>query len=150
PPDGLHITWYGHSNVLVEIEGCRMLFDPVWSERCSPSRLLGPRRLHPNPMPLTGLPRLDAVVISHDHCDHLDTPTVWELLRLQEAPFVVPLGIGAHLQRWGVPDGRIVELDWDEGVTIAGVRLTATEARHFSGRGFSRDHTLWASWVLAG
>ena len=150
PPDGLHITWYGHSSALVEIEGCRALFDPVWSERCSPSSWVGPRRLHPTPVPLAGLPLLDAVVISHDHYDHLDAATVRELVRLQQAPFLVPLGIGAHLERWGVPADRIVELDWDEDVTIGGVRFTATEARHFSGRAFSRDRTLWASWVLAG
>ncbi|SHN40163.1 MBL fold metallo-hydrolase [Cryptosporangium aurantiacum] len=149
-PDGLHVTWYGHSSALVEIEGCRVLFDPVWSERCSPSSLVGPRRLHPNPVPLAQLPRVDAVVISHDHYDHLDGPTVRGLVRLQEVPFLVPLGIGAHLERWGVPADRIVELDWDESVVVAGVRFTATEARHFSGRAFSRDNTLWASWVVAG
>ncbi|MGW2169472.1 MBL fold metallo-hydrolase [Streptomyces sp. NPDC001705] len=148
--EGLYVTWYGHSSALVEIEGCRVLIDPVWSERCSPSPLLGPRRLHPNPVPLAGLPRLDAVVISHDHYDHLDAPTVRELVRLQPVPFVVPLGIGAHLERWGVPAARIVELDWDDHVTLAGVRLTATEARHYSGRALTQNNTLWASWVLAG
>ncbi|MGY0488180.1 MBL fold metallo-hydrolase [Streptomyces sp. WG-D5] len=149
-PDGLHVTWYGHSSALIEIEGCRVLIDPVWSERCSPAPLAGPRRLHPNPVPLAGLPRLDAVVISHDHYDHLDAPTVRELVRVQSAPFVVPLGVGAHLERWGVPADRIVELDWDESITVAGVRLTATEARHYSGRGPAQNNTLWASWVLAG
>ncbi|MFC9059325.1 MBL fold metallo-hydrolase [Streptomyces sp. NPDC057074] len=148
--DGLYVTWYGHSSALVEIEGCRVLVDPVWSERCSPSPLLGPRRLHPNPVPLAGLPKLDAVVISHDHYDHLDAPTVRELVRLQPVPFVVPLGVGAHLERWGVPAARIVELDWDEHVTLAGVRLTPTEARHYSGRALTQNNTLWASWVLAG
>ncbi|MFF3617091.1 MBL fold metallo-hydrolase [Streptomyces sp. NPDC002580] len=150
PPGGLHITWHGHSSALVEIEGARILTDPVFSDRCSPAPLPGPRRLHPSPVPVTELPPLDAVVISHDHYDHLDAPTVRALTRSQTAPFVVPLGVGAHLERWNVPAARIVELDWDESVTVNGVRLTATEARHYSGRGLTRDRTLWASWVLAG
>jgi L-ascorbate metabolism protein UlaG (beta-lactamase superfamily) len=90
------------------------------------------------------------VLISHDHYDHLDLPSVRILLRTQTAPFVVPLGIGAHLRSWGVPDDRIVELDWNDDTTVAGLTLTCTEARHFSGRFFSRDTTLWASWVIAG
>jgi L-ascorbate metabolism protein UlaG (beta-lactamase superfamily) len=150
-PDALRVTWYGHSSALVEIDGGRVLFDPVWGERCSPSALVGPRRLHPPPVPLTELPPVAAVVISHDHYDHLDLPTIQTLVRTQRAPFVVPLGVGSHLERWGVPADRIVELDWDEEVTVGdGLRLVAAPARHFSGRGFARDGTLWASWVLAG
>jgi L-ascorbate metabolism protein UlaG (beta-lactamase superfamily) len=149
-PDGLSIIWYGHSSALVEIEGRRVLFDPVWSDRCSPSTLVGPRRLHPVPMPLDELPQLDAIVISHDHYDHLDMPTVRELARIQAAPFLVPLGVGAHLERWGVPPKRIIELDWDETADVAGLRFVASAARHFSGRAFSRDGTLWASWVVRG
>jgi L-ascorbate metabolism protein UlaG (beta-lactamase superfamily) len=127
-----------------------VLFDPVWSERCSPSTLVGPRRLHPVPVPIEDLPPLDVIAISHDHYDHLDTASVRALVRTQSAPFVVPLGVGAHLDRWGVPAERIIELDWEEHAEIAGLRLTATAARHFSGRAFARDGTLWASWVLAG
>jgi L-ascorbate metabolism protein UlaG (beta-lactamase superfamily) len=148
--DGLHVTWYGHSSALVEIEGRRVLFDPIWSDRCSPSPLVGPRRLHPPPAPLDRLPQVDAIVISHDHYDHLDMATVRGLTRTQSAPFVVPLGVGGHLDRWGVPPARIIELDWEDSVSVAGLRLTATAARHFSGRAFSRDNTLWASWLLAG
>ncbi|WP_308259113.1 MBL fold metallo-hydrolase [Pseudonocardia sp. H11422] len=146
----LAATWYGHSTVLIEIDGRRVLADPVWSDRVSPSRLLGPRRLHPVPAPLDGLPPVDAVVISHDHYDHLDLPTVRALLRAGSAPFVVPLGIGAHLRRWGVPGERVVELDWNESATIAGLTLSCTEARHFSGRSLRRNTTLWSSWVIAG
>ncbi|MBK1789120.1 MBL fold metallo-hydrolase [Prauserella cavernicola] len=148
--DGLHLTWFGHASTLVELDGARVLLDPVWSDRASPSRLLGPKRLHPVPHRLTDLPALDAIVISHDHYDHLDMPTVRELVRTQEAPFVVPLGVGAHLRRWKVPEHRIVELDWDGEHEVAGVRLVATAAQHFSGRAFRRNNTLWASWVLAG
>jgi L-ascorbate metabolism protein UlaG (beta-lactamase superfamily) len=150
PAEGLHITWYGHASALVEIEGSRVLVDPVWSDRVSPSARVGPKRLHPVPIPLEQLPPLDAIVISHDHYDHLDLPTVRTLLRTQEAPFLVPLGIGAHLERWRVPAERIIELDWEQSAVLGALRLTATEAQHFSGRGFSRDGTLWASWVVAG
>jgi L-ascorbate metabolism protein UlaG (beta-lactamase superfamily) len=144
------VVWYGHSSALVEIERRRVLIDPVWSQRCSPSALVGPRRLHRPPVPLTQLPPLDAIVISHDHYDHLDAQTVRALTLTQSAPFVVPLGVGAHLERWGVPSHRVVELDWHEQVEVAGLRVTATPARHFSGRGLRRDTTLWASWVIAG
>jgi L-ascorbate metabolism protein UlaG (beta-lactamase superfamily) len=146
----LAVTWFGHASALLEIDGQRVLFDPVWGERVSPSPLLGPTRLHPAPIPFPALPPVDAVVISHDHYDHLDLPTVRALLHGSEALFVVPLGIGVHLRTWGVPDKRIVELDWDESATVGGLTLTCTEARHFSGRFFARDTTLWASWVIAG
>jgi L-ascorbate metabolism protein UlaG (beta-lactamase superfamily) len=146
----LAVTWFGHSSALLEVDGRRVLVDPVWGQRVSPSPLVGPERLHPAPVPLTDLPEVDAVLISHDHYDHLDLPTVRELLRRQRAPFVVPLGIGAHLRRWGVPEDRVVELDWDGEVQIAGLTLTCTEARHFSGRFLTRDTTLWSSWVVAG
>jgi L-ascorbate metabolism protein UlaG (beta-lactamase superfamily) len=136
--------------VLVEIEGARVLLDPVWSDRCSPTPGIGPKRLHPMPVALADLPRVDAIVISHDHYDHLDMPTIQALTRSQQAPFLVPLGVGAHLERWGVPATRIIELDWDERATVAGVEFIATAARHFSGRGFTRDETLWASWVIKG
>ncbi|MEV1328701.1 MBL fold metallo-hydrolase [Micromonospora costi] len=146
----LNIVWYGHASALVEIEGRRVLLDPVWSERCSPSALVGPRRLHQPPVRLDELPPLDAIVISHDHYDHLDLPTVRGLLATQRAPFLVPLGVGAHLDRWGVPEERIVELDWSETHSVAGLEITATAAQHFSGRGLRRDGTLWSSWVIAG
>jgi L-ascorbate metabolism protein UlaG (beta-lactamase superfamily) len=149
PDSGLHLTWYGHASVLVEAQGRRVLLDPVWSRRCSPSQLAGPARLHPVPVALDQLPALDAVVISHDHYDHLDYRTVKALTAGQDAPFVVPLGVGAHLDRWGVPANRIVELDWDESVELDGLRLTCTAAQHFSGRTLARDRTLWSSWVLA-
>ncbi|QSY50354.1 MBL fold metallo-hydrolase [Streptomyces griseocarneus] len=147
---GLRLTWMGHSSVLAEIDGARVLFDPVWSERCSPFAHLGPRRLHPVPVPLAETGPLDAVVISHDHYDHLDMPTVRALARTGTA-FVVPLGVGAHLEHWGVPADRVTELDWHESTEVAGLTLTATPARHFCGRALrNTQHTLWASWVVAG
>ena len=147
---GLAVSWLGHSTALVEVDGYRVLTDPIWSERCSPSDLIGPGRLHPVPLPLEALPAVDAIVISHDHYDHLDFDTVIALARSQRAPFVTPLGVGAHLRDWGVPEHRIVELDWDEHARIGGLTLVCTPARHFSGRFLSRNHTLWASWAMIG
>ncbi len=146
----LAVTWLGHASALIELDGHWILADPVWGDRVSPSPIVGPHRLHPVPMTLDELPRLDAVIISHDHYDHLDLPTVRALVAGQDAPFFVPMGIGAHLRKWGVPEGRIVELDWNESATAGAITLTCTEARHFSGRGLKRDVTLWSSWSLAG
>jgi L-ascorbate metabolism protein UlaG (beta-lactamase superfamily) len=147
---GVEIVWYGHASALVEIEGSRVLVDPIWSDRCSPAAQVGPKRLHPVPVPLEELPQVDAVLISHDHYDHLDMPTVRRLVAGQSAPFLVPLGIGSHLRRWGVPEHRIIELDWDETCTLGDLTFTLTAAHHFSGRGTTRNTTLWGSWVLAG
>ena len=151
----LAVTWFGHATALIEVDGYRVLTDPVWSERVSPSPLVGPARLHPVPVPLSALPPVDVVVISHDHYDHLDRETVRALVASQQAPFVVPIGIGAHLRKWRVPEARIIELDWGASVSItrpgrAELSVTCTEARHFSGRGLTRNTTLWASWVFAG
>ncbi|MET8374000.1 MBL fold metallo-hydrolase [Micromonospora profundi] len=148
--DELAVIWYGHASALIEIEGRRVLLDPMWSDRCSPSGLVGPRRLHEPPVRMDELPPLDAILISHDHYDHLDMATVQALTAGQSAPFLVPLGVGAHLDRWGVPAERIIELDWAESHRVAGLEITATPAQHFSGRGLRRDGTLWSSWVVAG
>lgn len=147
---GLAVTWFGHASVLVEIDQARVLLDPVWSARCSPSRHVGPRRLHPVPVSLADLGSLDAVVISHDHYDHLDTETVRHLASSTEAVFVVPLGVGAHLLAWEVPEQRIVELDWGQTHAVAGIELRCVEAQHFSGRGLRRNGTLWSQWVVVG
>ncbi|MFF4600406.1 MBL fold metallo-hydrolase [Amycolatopsis sp. NPDC001319] len=148
--EGLFLTWYGHASTLVEIDGARVLCDPVWSDRVSPAAFVGPRRLHAAPVPLDAVGRIDAIVISHDHYDHLDLATVRALLEAHDAPFLVPLGVGAHLERWHVPASRIVELDWHEEAEVAGIRFVATPAQHFSGRGIGNDSTLWTSWVIAG
>ena len=144
------MTWLGHATALVEIDGVRILTDPVWSERVSPSEWLGPRRFFPPPLPLEELPPIDAVVVSHDHYDHLDMRTI-EALAARGARFLVPLGVGAHLEAWGVPPSQSDELDWDESRLVGHVTATFAPARHFSGRSLTgRDATLWGSWVLAG
>jgi L-ascorbate metabolism protein UlaG (beta-lactamase superfamily) len=150
PASGLRATWIGWASVLVEIDGRIVLTDPVWSERCSPSTLVGPRRFHPPPIALDELPHVDLVVISHDHYDHLDMPTV-QALSARGTHFAVPLGIGAHLERWAVPASRIHELDWNETLRLDDLTVTATPARHYSGRNpMYGDGTLWASWVVKG
>ena len=150
PASGLRLTWMGHSSVLAEIDGQRVLFDPVWGERCSPFPFAGPKRLHPVPLPLAALGRVDVVVISHDHYDHLDLPTI-KALAGTDTLFAVPLGVGAHLEHWGVSPDRLRELDWHEETRVGGLTLTATPARHFCGRGLrNTQHTLWASWAVAG
>lgn len=150
PPSGLRVTWFGHSSSLIEIDGKRVLTDPMWSERASPLDWLGPKRWYPPPIELEQLPKLDAVVISHDHYDHLDYKSVTRLSALG-VKFIVPLGVGAHLEYWGVPLAQIIELDWWERTEIGGVTIVATPARHASGRFlFDKDHTLWAGYALLG
>jgi L-ascorbate metabolism protein UlaG (beta-lactamase superfamily) len=151
PASGLRITWLGHSTALIEIDGARVLTDPVWSERASPSTLAGPKRFHPPPLALDALPPLDAVVVSHDHYDHLDMATA-RALAARGTAFHVPLGLAAHLRLWGVPAAQIVEHDWWQAAHLpGGVDVVSTPARHFSGRGLrDRDHTLWTSWSLIG
>ena len=148
---GLRATWLGHSTVMIEIDGLRVLTDPVWGKRASPSQLAGPKRFQPVPLGLKALPPLDAVVISHDHYDHLDHGSIRELVKLQSVPFITSLGVGAHLQAWGVPPERIVELDWWEHWQhpAAELRIHATPSQHFSGRSLSdRNATLWSSLVI--
>ncbi|MGV9688278.1 MBL fold metallo-hydrolase [Streptomyces sp. NPDC003444] len=150
PATGLRLTWLGHSGVLAEIDGHRVLFDPVWGDRCSPFPFAGPKRLHPVPVSLAALGPVDVVVISHDHYDHLDLPTI-KALATTDTLFAVPLGVGAHLERWGVSASRLRELDWNESTEVGALRLTATPARHFCGRGLrNKQHTLWASWAVRG
>ncbi len=150
PATRLRAPWLGHSTTLIEIDGYRVLTDPVWGARASPSRLVGPKRFQPVPVALRALPPIDLVVISHDHYDHLDYPTVRELAKLN-VPFVTSLGIGAHLESWGVPAERIAELDWWQTHTPRGkdLAVTAAPSQHFSGRGLhDRNSTLWSSMVI--
>lgn len=145
---GLRVTWLGHSTVLLEIDGVRLLTDPVFGERVSPFSFIGPKRFHPVPAGLAELPPLDVVLLSHDHYDHLCAETMRTLAKI-DVPIVTSLGVGARLERLGVAPERITELDWGESAEVRGLRLTATPAQHFSGRGTTdRNHTLWSSWVL--
>jgi L-ascorbate metabolism protein UlaG (beta-lactamase superfamily) len=151
PADALRATWLGHSTMLLEVDGRRFLTDPVWAGRASPSQLIGPKRFFAPPLALADVPPLDGIILSHDHYDHLD-PLAIRALTGRTARFYCPLGVGAHLRRWGVPASKITELTWWDEVPVApDFKLVATPARHFSGRGLlNRDSTLWASWVLLG
>jgi L-ascorbate metabolism protein UlaG (beta-lactamase superfamily) len=151
PSSGLRITWLGHSTTLVEIDGARILTDPNWSERSSPSRWVGPVRFHPPPIAIADLPPIDGVVVSHEHFDHLDMATV-RALAAKGIPFHVALGVGAHLALWGVPRAQIREHDWWEKTTLPnGIELLSTPARHFNGRGVpGRTGALWTSWSIVG
>ena len=150
PASGLRVTWLGHSTLLLEIDGRRVLVDPVWGERASPFSFLGPKRFYAPLLALDELPSLDAIVISHDHYDHLDVPTV-KALGQRGVRWIVPLGVGAHLVSWGVPESAITELDWWGETRVADLVVTATPARHFSGRGLGdQNRTLWAGWAIAG
>lgn len=151
PKSGLRITWLGHSTTLIELDGARIVTDPHWSLRASPSMRVGPKRFHPPPLPLESLGQVDAVVISHDHYDHLDMTTV-KRLGARGVRFVVPLGIGAHLEGWGIPASQITELSWWESFTLpSGVRIVSTPGQHFSGRLFPDGNpVLWSSYSLLG
>jgi L-ascorbate metabolism protein UlaG (beta-lactamase superfamily) len=145
---GLRVTWLGHSTLLLEVGGRRVLTDPVFGERASPFSFAGPRRFHPTPVRLDELPPLDAVLLSHDHYDHLCKATMTALAK-GAVPVVTSLGVGAHLEALGWPRARIHELDWGESLEVGGVRFSANPAQHFSGRGLhDRNSTLWSSWVL--
>jgi len=148
PATGLRVTWLGHSSTLVEIDGHRVLTDPVWSERVSPMSYVGPTRWYAPLVPLLDLSGVDAVVISHDHYDHLDMRTV-QAMKGWAARFYVPLGVGAHLAYWGIPEERIVELDWWDKVKVRDLEITCTPARHASGRhALDKGATLWAGWAF--
>ncbi len=150
PDSGLRATWLGHSTVLIEIDGLRVLTDPVWGSRASPWQLAGPKRFQPVPIALKAMPPTDVVIISHDHYDHLDYPTISELAKT-DVPFITSLGVGAHLEAWGVQPECITELDWWESHELpkSGLMVTAAPSQHFSGRTLhSRNATLWSSFAI--
>jgi L-ascorbate metabolism protein UlaG (beta-lactamase superfamily) len=154
PASGLRLTWMGHSSTLVEIDGMRVLLDPVWDERASPLRWAGPKRFYAAPLKLTEMPRLDLVVVSHDHYDHLGESTIRRLAAMptmQDTEWVTSLGVGEILEDYGVKRRRITELDWTQSLGDAALEITALPSRHFSGRSmFNRFETLWSSFVLKG
>lgn len=151
PSTGLRITWFGHSSTLIEIDGQRFLTDPMWSERAGPAAWLGPARFFPVLIQLEELGPIDAVLVSHDHYDHLDHRTIQAMRGWKHTVFVVPLGVGAHLEYWGIAPERIREVDWWDAVEFGDVSVVSTPARHASGRHlFDRDAKLWSSYSLLG
>jgi L-ascorbate metabolism protein UlaG (beta-lactamase superfamily) len=156
----------GHSIMLVEIDGVRVLLDPVWDKRAAPVSWAGPKRFFEAPLPLGELPAIDVVLVSHDHYDHFGQETIRRLAKLEaasEAQWVTSLGVGKRLRKFGVKEENIAELDWTDSLTVTSksdgaaiedksdLKITALPARHFSGRGlFDRFDTLWSSFVLKG
>lgn len=145
----LKITWFGHSSYLLQVEGKNILVDPVFSERTSPFQFMGNKRFKGTDfIKPSDLPPIDIMVISHDHYDHLDYHTILAL-KGQTKHFITSLGVGAHLEHWGIDAHQITELAWTISTSpLPGISLTAMPARHFSGRLFKRNQTLWSSFVL--
>lgn len=138
----------GHSTVLMRLHDAFWLTDPMFSDRSSPIPFAGPKRFHAPPISIDELPPIKGVIISHDHYDHLDHDSIMRLAGKTEY-FLTPLGVGDILIGWGVPAAKVRQLDWWQDMEIGGVRLVATPARHFSGRGlFNKNQTQWASWVI--
>ena len=148
PTDSIKFIWFGHSTILINITNTIVLVDPVFSPSASPVKFLVPR-FQPPVLDLSELPKIDIVLISHDHYDHLDMNTV-QYLRDKVPKFVVPLGVTSHLKSWGVSEEKMIELDWWQSTSFDQVTFTSAPAQHFSGRQalFNTSQTLWSSWVV--
>jgi L-ascorbate metabolism protein UlaG (beta-lactamase superfamily) len=152
PRTGLRVTWLGHSSLFLEIDGARILIDPMFGMYAAPFPLVGRKRFHPVPARLRQFPTIDAIIQSHDHYDHLSAKT-WRRIAKLGVPVVTPIGVGQRLEKFGVDESLITEVDWWEDYSPPGtnVKITAAPAQHFSGRTVGdRNSTLWASWVIAG
>lgn len=148
--EALRCTWLGHSTTLLEIDGALVLTDPVFGPRAAPVSWMGPKRFHPAPIEPEQLPDLDVIIVSHDHYDHLDYPTITRLAA-RDTRWITSLGVGAHLESWGVRPDLITELDWWDETEVAGLRIVATPSRHFSGRGPGASAaTFWSSFAICG
>ncbi len=145
------ITWFGHSTILLQTEGKNILADPMFSKDLSPVRWYSrPRYSKGLPLNIDELPEIDAVLITHDHYDHLDYPTIKQI-KNKVKKFYTPLGVSAHLIRWGISADRIEELDWYEDARLGKLTLTLTPSHHYSGRSLSdRFETLWGGWIIKG
>jgi L-ascorbate metabolism protein UlaG (beta-lactamase superfamily) len=145
------IIWFGHSAVLLQLDGKNILLDPMLGQVPAPHPALGNKRFSKElPIEIEQLPNIDAVLISHDHYDHLDYHSIQKLKEKSKA-FYVPLGVGAHLKAWGIPEENIHELNWWDEIQHEEIHLAFTPSRHFSGRGLGdRFSTLWGSWVIKG
>ena len=145
---GLSVTWIGHSSFLIQLGGINILTDPVWSDRASPVRWAGPKRVSPPGFPIAQLPPIDLVIQSHNHYDHLDDRTVRHLVRTHpDSRWVAPVGVGSFIRERGARN--VSEHDWWDEVDVLGLTLACTPAQHFSGRGFTdRNQSLWCGWAL--
>jgi len=143
----LKTIWFGHSTILINIDGVILLIDPVFSDAASPLNFVG-RRFQKPVLQLNELPDIDFIVISHDHYDHLDFETIRYFVN-KETTFIVPLGVGSHLESWGISSNRIVEKNWWEKAILKNIVFVSTPAQHFSGRSMlDKNKTLWSSWII--
>jgi len=144
----LSITWIGHSTFLIQAAGLSVLTDPIWSDRASPLQFAGPRRHSPPGLGFDALPAIEAVFLSHDHYDHLDSATIRRLTsRYPGAQWIAPIGVGAFLRKRGAVN--VEEMDWWHSRTFGRISVDCTPAQHFSGRyPWNRNSTLWAGWVI--
>jgi N-acyl-phosphatidylethanolamine-hydrolysing phospholipase D len=143
------VTWIGHSTVLVQLDGVTFLTDPTWSDIVGPFGVIGVRRYTPPGIPFEALPRIDVVLISHDHYDHLDAPTVKRLARAFDPHFLVPMGLKSWFADRGIT--RVTELNWGESVAIGGITFVCTPAQHGGGRTLAdQGRRLWSSWAALG
>lgn len=143
------IIWFGHSSYLIKINGYRILVDPIFSKTPSPFSFVGGKAFKGTDfVKAEDFENLDVLVITHDHYDHLDYHSVLKIAP-KTKKIVTSLGVGAHLEKWGISADKINELAWDESVSIsAGINFTAVPARHFTGRKFKRNQTLWSAFIL--
>jgi L-ascorbate metabolism protein UlaG (beta-lactamase superfamily) len=150
PAPGLRAVWLGHASVYMGLDGLRLLVDPIFLDYASPIAGLDPKRFHPPPIALVDFPKIDAVVIPHDHYDDVDKATI-QYLSAKGMRFFVPLGVGSHLDEWGIPNSQITELGWWKNVEVVGVKIIGTPSRHYSG-GNLRDqmNKLWSFWAIIG
>lgn len=144
------LSWFGHSSYFLQIDGVKILIDPVFSRRPSPFSFIGTVN-YPGTdfVKAEDFPMLDVILITHDHYDHLDYQSILKLMNKTKF-FITSLGVGAHLEHWGVPSDKIVELAWGEDTIVNNLKFTAAPARHFTGRGVKRNQTLWSAFVLQG
>ncbi len=148
PTDKTRLTWFGHSSYFLQVDGVKILVDPVFSKRPSPISFIGTGSYKGTDfVKAEDFPELDIILITHDHYDHLDYQSILKL-KSKTKLFVTSLGVGAHLEHWGVAANQIVELAWGEDATANGLKFTAVPARHFTGRGFKRNQSLWSAFVL--
>ena len=148
--ENVSFAWLGHSSILITVDGKTILVDPVLDERASPFSWIGPKRFHPAPVTVEELPSSEVVLITHDHYDHLEEPTI-KKLDSKTGLFLVPLGIGELLEDWGIAPEKVVELDWWEHHQVGSLTFTATPAVHYARRGlFDGDERLWCSWSIQG
>lgn len=144
----LYVTWFGHSTVLFQMHGVQILIDPIFSKHSFTFQIAAPARFTVPSVGIADLPQIDAVLLTHDHYDHLDRNTIRQLAAKTDR-FIVSRGLAAYLRRWGIPKRRIIPLAWWEKTAFRGLEITCTPSRHFSGRGlFDQNTTQWCSFVL--